>query len=662
LGSDRTTLVATLLAIPLLAAGLYADTLAAPFVYDDRPNIEGNRSIRIRGFGAAELQRAGFDSATLRPVSNLSFALNYYFSEYDPAAYRAVNIAIHGANGVLVYLLALKLLTLAARNRGRGRFPPPDPRAAALLAALIFIAHPIQIQSVTYVVQRMNSLATLFYLLSILLFLGGRTALAPRRRAAVWGGCLGAWLLALGSKEIAATLPFALILIEWTFFRDPPPIAARRDGAYLGAAALTASLVGWVYLRTSAGSYADFDFTVGERLLTQLRVVSFYASLLVFPLPSRLSLIHDFPVSRSLLDPVTTLLSLIFLAALLGAAIARARRERVLSFCVVWFFLHLLIESTVVPLHMAFEHRLYLPLFGFSLAASCLLLGSMRRHRAVAAVVTALLLCGLAAATLVGNRVWQSRVALWSDVVHKNPHDSRAHYNLGTALVSERRFEQAGDQFIEALRIDPDYGPAHNGLGMTREGQLRLEEAIDHYERALRAGDLTSNVQGIVPDEVTVRTNLAFALERLGRSAEAARHFERALARYPESARAHHGMGLVLAGQGHLDEAYTHFAEAVRLEPADANARNDLAVALTRLERLEDAKAQYREVLRSRPADVRAHIGLGLAPAQQGRFEPALAHFEAALRSDPGNAEATRLRAAALRRLPADTPDASGPP
>jgi len=662
LGSDRTALAATLIAIPLLAAGLYANTLAAPFVYDDRPNIEGNRSIRIRGFGADELQRAAFDSATLRPVSNLSFAFNYYFSEYDPAAYRAVNITIHGANGVLVYLLALKLLTLAARSRGRGRFAPPDPRAAALLAALIFVTHPIQIQSVTYVVQRMNSLATLFYLLSILLFLGGRTSPVPRRRAALWVGCLGAWLLALGSKEIAATLPFALILIEWAFFRDPPRIAARRDGAYLVAAALTASLVGWVYLRTSAGSYADFDFTVGERLLTQLRVVSFYASLLVFPLPSRLSLIHDFPVSRSLLDPATTLWSLIFLAALLGVAIAQARQERVLSFCVLWFFLHLLIESTVVPLHMAFEHRLYLPLFGFSLAASCLLLGTMRRRRAAAAVVTALLLCGLAAATLARNRVWQSRVALWSDIVRKNPHDARAHYNLGSALVSERRFEQAGEQFVEALRIDPDYGPAHNGLGMAREGQLRLEEAIDHYEHALRASDLTSNVQGIVPDEVTVRINLAFALERQGRRDEASAHFEQALERYPDSARAHHGMGLVRAGQGRLEDANRHFSEAVRLEPTDANMRNDLAVALALLDRPEDAKAQHREVLRTRPADVRAHIGLGAILAQQGRFEPAIVHFDAALRADPGNPEAARMRAAVLQRLPAAAPPSSDPP
>jgi len=154
----------------VLGFAVYLNSFPVPFVFDDYPNIRNNASIRLASIDIEGLRAAAMEShASRRPIANVSFALNYLAGGYDVKGYHLVNIFIHVVNGTLVYFLALILLR---RDQALGSSPPASTRRlqfAALLAAAIFVAHPAQVQAVTYIVQRMTSMSTMFYLLSLLL-------------------------------------------------------------------------------------------------------------------------------------------------------------------------------------------------------------------------------------------------------------------------------------------------------------------------------------------------------------------------------------------------------------------------------------------------------------------------------------------------------------
>ncbi|MCP4693868.1 MAG: hypothetical protein GY859_37885, partial [Desulfobacterales bacterium] len=205
----------------------------------------------------------------------------------------------------------------------------------AFFTALIWLVHPIQTQSVSYIVQRMNSMAAMFYLLSILLYAKGRTAqtrggAAPGRGVmhpgVFFAGAFCAWMLAMGSKEIAASLPFVVLLYEWFFFQDLDPRRLKRGLPLLvGALALLlfalVMYMGAHPFEKIASGYALREFTLDQRVLTEFRVVIFYISLLIFPHPSRLNLDHDFPLSYSLFDPASTALAIGAVLGLIGLAV-----------------------------------------------------------------------------------------------------------------------------------------------------------------------------------------------------------------------------------------------------------------------------------------------------------------------------------------------------
>jgi tetratricopeptide (TPR) repeat protein len=485
-----------ILVIGIVCAGIYFNTLNAPFTFDDFPNLTYNRAIRIAQLDFDSLRTAAMSSRSHhRPVANASFALNYYFGGYDVRGYHLVNVFIHFGNGILVYALATMLFGLASRlpDQSKPVLREASVPAASLFAALIFTAHPLQTQSVTYVVQRMNSMAVAFYLLALLLYLLGRERPAAWKRWSLWSAGIASWLLALGSKEIAATLPVIVLLVEWFFHRDLSTSWLRRNPAVLVIAAALVALVAYVYLRASSLGYEHRDFTMGERILTQFRVVTFYVSLLLFPAPSRLNLIHEFTTSRSLLDPITTLASLVFLAGLAALAVAIARRHRLFSFCILWFFVNLAIESSFIGLEMVFEHRLYLPMVGFALAVSYLLFGLLSERRAAAVSIAALVVVALAGASYVRNEMWRDPVALWEDVLAKSPGDPRAHSNLAYLLFERGDIEPALEQFSIAARLDPksrqvafEAAKAFNNVATMRVQEGRFEEAIARYREALR--------------------------------------------------------------------------------------------------------------------------------------------------------------------------------
>ena len=533
-----------LVSLALVCTAIYGHTLHAPFVLDDYYHITQNPHIRVTDLNPAALYAAAFDSpSSRRAVANLSFALNYYFSGYNVVGYHLVNIAVHFINGVLVYLLAGVLFRLllgpspARETDSPGttahRQEAPSTGFIAMATALIFVAHPLQTESVTYIVQRMNSLATMFYLLAFLLYLYGRLSRDRWRIGVLLAGSCMAWGLALGTKEIAATLPLVILVSELYFFSDPRQgRGVKRNLAFLVVLMALLFAVSYLYfggspLNSIDVSYRDRDFTMVQRVLTQFRVIIFYLGLTLLPLPSRLSLHHTITASTSLLEPVTTLLSLCAMALLLGFAIVASKRSRVVSFCILWFFIHLAIESSVIGLEMVFEHRLYLPSVGIALlvsyAAFCL-----PRRSSLAVITIALIVTGLGTATVVRNDVWSDRIALWTDVIAKSPKSARGHAILATIMRERGSSKTAAQHYDRAVALDPAYvAKAHNRKGYALYTQGLLDEAMVHFVNAI----------GLQPEYANAHNNLGVILSARGRFDEAVRHFSIALASSPDNPR-----------------------------------------------------------------------------------------------------------------------------
>ena len=548
----------------VLAFAVYANSLPVPFVFDDFPNIRDNPAVRMTELDLGSLWTAMVEShAQRRPVANVSFALNYFVGGYDVKGYHLVNILIHVVNGVLVYLIALTLLDRDARMRGVE--PPSRQRLwlAALLAAALFIVHPVQLQAVTYIVQRMTSLATLFVLLALFLYLLGRKSRPGAARGACWAGALGAWLLALGSKEIAATLPVLVVLTEYLFYRDParswPGIPLLAPVLALAATAVVALLyLGADPWGVLAEQYTGREFGPRERLLTELRVVVYYLGLVTLPLPGRLGLEHAFDVSRSLVDPATTLAAAGALGAALLAALWMATRRPIVSFCILWFLISLTVESSFLGLDLAFEHRLYLPMLGPALATGYLATIAPTRHAAVTTACAVTVIAALSTVTVMRNAVWQDPFRLWADTVAKNPASHRARNNLGRALAARGELELAAREFEKAIRIKPDYAEPHNNLGALFARAGRYHEAMVHFAAALAAN----------PRYAQAYNNVGVAQLEQGHAEQAVSMLNTAVRIAPGYAKAHANLARALAATGQMTEACRHHRLARELDPS----------------------------------------------------------------------------------------------
>lgn len=348
-------------------AGLYGD-----FFFDDEPNILQVEALRLDDLSMVSLREAlgsGLAGPSGRPVAQLSFALNHFFSGgFNPFAFKATNLAVHALVGLLAFFLGLRLLDAGAPLVPRG----PRQAAAAILAAA-WLLHPLQLTTVLYVVQRMNGLSALFLFAALLLHVRGREGGGAAGAAQVvlaWGLL---WPLSFLSKETGALFP--LFALAWELILGRLT-CGRLDGFARVLAALAGLIfvAGVIYAALPAGKWlwAGYEFrafTPAERLLTEGRVLWFYLGLMLLPRLEAFGLHHDdIALSLGLLDPWTTLATWAGLAGLAWLAWHARKRAPLFSFGIGWFLIGHLLESTVLPLELVHEHRNYVPLFGILLA------------------------------------------------------------------------------------------------------------------------------------------------------------------------------------------------------------------------------------------------------------------------------------------------------
>ncbi|MGD8888207.1 MAG: tetratricopeptide repeat protein, partial [Desulfobacterales bacterium] len=504
-----------------------------------------------------------------RPLAYISFALNYYLHRYNVVGYRLINILIHLVSGILLYLVVKNTMVLPVVTSRYGHF-----MWIPYVAACVWLIHPLHSQSVTYIVQRMTSMAAMFYMLSMWLYIKARQSDRTIFQMVLFAGCGISGILALGTKETSATLPVFIFLYEWFFFQDlSPGWLKRRIILIVGVGVLFCSVV-FLYtdgqpLAKIMATYKTRDFTLLQRVLSESRVVILYLGLIFYPHPDLLNLDYDFPLSYSIIDPPTTLLAFAIIIGMLTLAFWLAPKDRLVSYCLFWFLGNLVIESTVVGLELVFEHRTYLPSM-LIVVMTILLVNRYLRPNLLKVVAVISLIMVLSVWTYERNSVWNSDVTLWQDVVKKSPQKARPHNNLGNALRRQGKLSEAIYHFKEALRIDPNYAKAHNNLGIVLATQGDAETALSHFYLALELN----------PSYAEAYSNIGVTLARQGRLDEAINNFSIALRLKPDYAKVHNNLGAALVRQGRLKDALEHFKAALLIKPDDLEIHNNLNLCL----------------------------------------------------------------------------------
>jgi tetratricopeptide (TPR) repeat protein len=620
------------------AIAAYSRTFSVPLLFDDRPAIVDNLTIRHWSTAFWPPLRT---TASGRPILNLSLAINYAISGSAVWSYHALNLAIHVLAGLTLFGIVRR--TLAPRAG-------PAGARIAFFAALLWTLHPLQTEAVTYLVQRAESLMGLFYLLTLYGFIRGAEA-AGRARSLWFCLCVAACLLGMATKEVMVTAPLIVLLYDRTFvagsFREA---WRRRGGLHVALAATWLPLAGLV---ASAGwdrngtSGLNAGITPWAYWLTQFEAVTRYLWLSVWPHP----LVFEygtFWVNRST-DVALYALVVVVLAV---AVLVALWRRPALGFLGAWFFV-ILAPTSVIPgrIQMIVEHRMYLSLAAVMTLAAMGIRAAARRQ---SWVVFAALALGLGMLTARRNEVYRSELTLWGDTVAKRPNNERAHNNLGLAWSKmPGRLPDAIAEYEEALHLKPDFPEAHNNLGLAWSKMPgRLNDAIAEYEEALR----------LQPDYAGAYNNLGLVWSKMpGRLKDAIAEFEEALRLQPDYAGAHDNLGLAWSKiPGRLNDAIAQFEEALRLQPDSAEAHNNLGVAWSEIPgRLPDAIAQYEEALRLQPELADAHDNLGVAWSQMpGRLPDAIAEYKEALRLQPDSAEAHNNLGLAWSQMPGRLPDA----
>ncbi len=666
------------LLLVVIGFAVYWNSLDGVFLLDDNSHILHNA--RIRQLSPPDHLLSG-----RRPVLDATLALNFAVSELEPWSYHAFNMVVH----VLASLVLLGLVRRVLLCEGlRPRFADSSSWLA-FTVAVIWLVHPLQTQSVTYIVQRSESLMGLFCLLT--LYCTVRGAESPRRSG--WWSLPAVVFCAMGMgcKGVMVTAPFLVLLFDHALFARSLKCALRqRRGLYVGLA-LTwgvlwmSGVASGVLDPSNEGANVGFGFkgiSPVAYALTQLGVIVYYLRLSFWPFP--LCLDYGWPIAGDAASVVAA--GAIVTAALVALILAIRRRPEVAAVGVS-FFLLLAPTSSVVPISdPAFEHRMYLPLAavlslivigGVSLARqiACRLCfsGVARRGCFLALLLTVAGTLGLGVVRR--NNVYHSELGMWEDVLTKRPGNARAHDSLGTALFAIGRIEKSVELFRSATQLDgnngsaafnlgtaltvledwtgaetafrkvialkPRHAAAHLGLGNALSALDKHDEAVTEFREASR----------LQPDLMAARLNLANALSLHDREVEAAGEFRTLLEQWPDYATGHYNLAGVLWRQGLSNDAIAEYRETLRCDPFHLSALQKLGGIYFSQRRMPEAAEVFAAGIEVHPDNATLHRNLGAALATLERYDEAIAAFETARRIEPDDAAIHYNLGTALARV-----------
>jgi len=462
------------LLLVVLVAAVYWPGRGGGFVFDDFPNVVNNAALHVTNWDRYAWLSAVFSSNAgvgHRPLAMATFALNHVFTGLDPVAMKLTNIAIHALNACLVLCLLRTLLALAA--------PGIDARRrewTARFAAAAWALHPINLMAVLFVVQRMESLCHVFVFAGLWLYLLGRQrqlAGVPGGLRRMAAGIIGGTVLGLLCKESAALLPLYAACVELCLLgaRGATGKHDRRLLAFFLLVLVLPAVLGiaWLLPQTLApGAFANRDFTLGERLLTECRVVLDYLRWSLFPSLRVFGLYHDdIVVSHGLLQPPATAISMVSLAVMVAAAFVLRRRRPLIALGIAWFLGAQLLTATILPLELVFEHRNYFASLGVCIAIADLLMLVPRHEspRRIGALLGVLWLLLLAMTTFLRANEWSTPMRFASSEAAKHPQSPRSSYEYGRLLVIVTGYRPDSPALPLAIQeLERDRALPHSGI------------------------------------------------------------------------------------------------------------------------------------------------------------------------------------------------------
>jgi tetratricopeptide (TPR) repeat protein len=604
----------------IIILSIYSNTFQAPWHFDDTSNIVENSALHLTKFSWPNIKKTFFakprpPGELYRPVACLSFALNYYFGKDNVSGYHIVNISIHFLAAIFLFLFIYHTLNLPLLKAKYGS----NSYFIALLSAALWAINPIQSQAITYIVQRMASMAGMFYIISMYLYVKGRTATHNHTKITFFLLCGISAILAFGSKENAIMLPVSLFLYDFLLIQGVSRETTKKNlKILLVAAVLSISIVIMYFAFSEAtfsslfGLYERRPFTLWERLIAQPRIIIFYISLLLYPMSTRLCVEHDIAISNSLFDPPTTIIYIIVIIGILIGAIFITKRKPLIAFSVLFFFLNHIIESTILPLELIFEHRNYIPSMLFFVPIAIGLINALsyfsykRSMQVIIALSIVLVIIGEGHATFMRNFTWSSEESLWIDCTEKYPHLIRAHHNLGLYYTTHNQEEKAIDEYEKALESKAihtieEKSITYSNLGLIYFQKKEYEKAKRYY---LQAIEINPCCRG-------THNNLAVLLATTTKDfKEVLTELKKAITCNPASMNAYSNMGILLIKMGKTDEGIVNLKKALEIEPNYVPTLERLGYAYMKKGRLGTSFIYFKRTLNQRPKNIRAFLYL----------------------------------------------------
>lgn len=592
--NKKQLIILGILGIFFLGLAIYSNVLHAPFVYDDKGAITENEKIN-------SLSESFTNLSNNRYVGFLSFAFNYSVGGVNVFGYHILNNLIHIINAILVYYFIILIF-----KTPKMRDSPLSKEFIAFSTSFIFIAHPLQTQAVTYITQRFTSLTTMFYLIAAVFYLKARLSSKSNESRQFFPNLkfLASYLisfisaiLAMKTKEIALTLPFAIVMCELYFFGlDNKKL---RRFAYLLPMLMTLLIIplGTLKFKESLGDIAaDVDYVSRETanisrtdyLISQFRVIITYLRLLFFPVNQNLD--YDYPIYKTIFS-FDIFLSLIVILFIIAIAIWTYKRAKLVSFGIAWFFLTLSVESGIIPIRdLINEHRVYLPSIGFfvtCVAAFDQTLSSRKiKIGLVVILVSILSLC-----TYSRNNIWRDPQILWEDVIAKAPNNSRAYNNLGVVFKERKEFKRAIEQFEKSLRANRNYTAVYYNLGDVQYRLGNYENAIVYLKQAL-TGKLDPQLH------LDILNKLGRTYSAMGQTKKAIETFEEAIKLFPSSVVLLNNLGVQYVKNNQIDSAIKIFEKAIKIREKKYLLDN-LALAYTKRGDEEKSRLMQQKALES---------------------------------------------------------------
>ncbi|MBU0469241.1 MAG: tetratricopeptide repeat protein, partial [Candidatus Omnitrophica bacterium] len=661
-----------LMLLLIVGTAIYSNSLHSAFQFDDTPFIVDN--VTIRDLSDVGTIWKGVLPQHSRFVAFYSFALNYHFHKLDVFGYHVTNLAIHLISAILVWWLVFLLISTPGVKDEKSL---KHKGSISFLAGLLFVCHPVQTQAVVYITQRFASMATMFYLLAVCLYLYARSL---KQRGFViialsyFGSCIAA-LLGMFTKEIAITIPLTLIIIEFMFLNPGKNlrdllVGFKKGNRWVFIVIILLSLLiipqqfdfsvkNQLFAEKVSNSHDGDIITFGKYFMTQFRVAATFIRL--FLVPINLNADYDFPLSKSFFE-LQTFLSFIAVLSVFIIGFLTRKKNVLVSFGILWFFVTFL-PNFVPRSDVIFEHKLYLISVGFCIAVSSLLFKLIEDQK-VRMFIVCFIVAEFSLITYQRNKVWENSLTLWQDVVKKSPNKARGHnnlgaefirrgkydlalveanktlelnagyykayYNRGIAYYNYRLYEKAIKDFKKSIELKPIYHDAYNYLGIYYFNNGNIDLALDNYNKALEFN----------PNYVSAYNNRGMIYLNKRKFDLALSDFNKALSLDDKHIKAYYNRGNLYYVQGQYDKAIEEYNKVIKLDPGFVEVLNNRGILYLNMGKVDMALSDFKKALSINKDYERAYYNIGDLYRSQKKYELAYEYYNKTINVNPDFLEA----------------------